>query len=96
MTIRTRHTRATLAQLYKLDSRRIDRADFGACDALIDLERAIDRTAFTKRQAQSIRLVFIEEKDPYEAAQELGITRQAVEQHIGAGIRKIAEADRYG
>lgn len=95
MTNRTKHTRSALAQLHSIDERRF-KGDYGACDTLIDLEKAIMRADLTGKQAEAVRLIFVEDKTQSEAGALLGVSQQAIAKHVETALQKIAEADAYG
>lgn len=95
MTVKTRHTRSALAQLHALDARRF-KGDYGACDALIDLQGAVNRAGLTERQAKALRLVYVDDLSQAVAGERMGVTQQAISVSLSAGIQKIAEADSHG
>jgi len=57
--------------------------------AYLDLYDALDNAGLTKRQRQAIELVYFEGMTQEDAGAEMGVTQQAVEQFISAGLTKI-------
>lgn len=87
-----RHVHMTLSDLHRLRERRYSRADYGACDTLIDLERAINNADLTERQYEVLYLMYEKGWTQVEVASEFDIAQQAVSVHKNAAIKKIADS----
>lgn len=85
----SKYFRATLGRLHGIKEQRF-KGDYGASDALIDLERAYVRAGLTERQEQAIRLVYVDELIREEAGAIMGISHQTVSQHLDESLRKMA------
>lgn len=70
------------------------RGDMSAADVLIDLDRAITAAEITDRQAMAIALVYGLDLTRGQAAEILGISREAVNQLIWAAAKRIASVYR--
>lgn len=64
--------------------------DYAACDILIDLDTAIERSGLTDRQREALRLVFVGEYTQVETAQALGVSKQTVNRLIAVATAKVA------
>lgn len=71
-----------------------EKGDMNAADILIDLDRAITEADITDRQAMAIALVYGLDVTRGQAAEELGVSRQAVNELIWAAAKRIASVYR--
>ena len=85
--------RALLRDRHYLGSLR-EKGDMVASDILIDLDKAIGLAKITERQAMAIALVYGLDMTRGQAAAELGVTRQAVDQLIWTASKRIAAVYR--
>jgi DNA-directed RNA polymerase specialized sigma24 family protein len=69
--------------------------DYAAVDILVDLRKAVEMAGLTSRQAQALRLVYEEDLTQEEAGRRMGISQQAVDQHISGAIEAISEIYYY-
>ena len=85
---------AILSHIHHIREGRFTRGDYDASILLIDFEQSQQEANLTARQRQIINLVF--ELDMYqeEAANILGISQQAVSDHVNALVRRIAVVNR--
>lgn len=81
--------RALLRDRHYLGSLR-EKGDMVASDILIDLDKAIGLAKITERQAMAIALVYGLDMTRGQAAAELGVTREAVNQLIWTASKRIA------
>lgn len=68
--------------------------DYDASNLLLDLEHSMTRAKLTRRQRQVLDLVYEEDLTQTEAARRLGVSQQAVNDHILSAARKIAKYNR--
>lgn len=87
---------ALLNNIHHVRELRFYSGDYDASILLIDFERAMIRAGLTRRQRQVIDLVFEKGLTQTEAAAVLGITQQAVNDHILSAARRIANYNRRG
>lgn len=80
--------RSILRQFHEISSRRYA-GDYGACDALIDLQTAISRARLTRRQAEALTLIYGDGLTQTEAAGLMGVSRRNVTQLLAFGERRI-------
>jgi RNA polymerase sigma factor (sigma-70 family) len=69
--------------------------DYDAVVLLVDLRKAIEMAQLTDRQGQALRLVYEEDLTQEEAGKRLGVSQQAVEQHVNNAIEAISEVYYY-
>jgi DNA-directed RNA polymerase specialized sigma24 family protein len=69
--------------------------DYDAVILLTDLRKAVELAGLTSRQAQALRLVYEEDLTQEEAGRRMGVSQQAVDQHVGGAIEAIAEVYYY-
>ena len=81
---------ALLSHIHHVRESRFSRGDYDASILLIDFEQSVKEAKLTERQRQIIDLVFEQELYQEEVAQVLGISQQAVSDHINALVKKIA------
>ncbi|MGF9711643.1 sigma factor-like helix-turn-helix DNA-binding protein [Paenibacillus naphthalenovorans] len=81
--------RALLRDRHKIAERRF-RGDYDASAILIDLHSAIESAALTERQAEAIAWVYGLDVTQTEAARQMGITQQAVQQAVESAAERIA------
>lgn len=87
--------RSILRQFHEISSRRYA-GDYGACDALIDLQTAISRARLTRRQTQAISYVYGDGLTQAEAAERLGVRQNTLSEVLANGERRIdAVYDRW-
>ncbi|MDR7001581.1 sigma factor-like helix-turn-helix DNA-binding protein [Neobacillus niacini] len=65
--------------------------DYDAVVLLADLSTAIELAALTRRQAEALRLVYELDLTQEEAGRRMGVSQQAVEQHVNNAIEAISE-----
>lgn len=87
---------AVLSNIHRLRNARIVRSDFNASVVLIDFERAMNNAGLTDKQHQAIHLVYERDLTQREASEIMECTQQAVQQHIKAGVGKIADVYTKG
>lgn len=80
--------RAILRNLHALNERRYV-GDTNASDTLVDFAYAVKRANLTARQAESLRLVYVEDLTQKVAGERMGITQQAVELMANAATESI-------
>ncbi|ACV62732.1 putative RNA polymerase, sigma 28 subunit, FliA/WhiG subfamily [Desulfofarcimen acetoxidans DSM 771] len=85
---------ALLSQIHYIREGRFTRGDYDASILLIDFEQSMEEARLTARQRQIIKMVF--ELDLYqdEAANILGITQQAISDHVKTLVCKIARINK--
>jgi RNA polymerase sigma factor (sigma-70 family) len=69
--------------------------DYDAVVLLVDLRKAIEMAQLTGRQSEAIRLVYEEDLTQEEAGKRMGISQQAVDQHVSNAIEAIADIYFY-
>lgn len=69
--------------------------DYDACVILVDLERALELADLTAKQRQALHLVYVEDLTQEAAGKRIGISQQAIEQHVDKAIEAIAEVYFY-
>jgi len=77
---------------YQVSKKRIPNLENEELNSLIseiDVNRILDNADLTERQRQAIDLVFIENMSQTQASEELNVSKQAVNQFIERGLRKI-------
>lgn len=87
---------ALFSNIHYIREMRFLKGDFDACILLIDLDIAIAEADLTKRQREVLYWVFEKDLTQQEVAAKLGISQQAVSDHINSAIRKIAFINRLG
>lgn len=85
---------ALLSEIHQIKVSRFYRGDFAACGLLLDLIIARGKVKLTRRQREALNLVFIQDLTQKEAAKVMNCTQQAVQQHVWAGISRIARQYR--
>lgn len=85
---------ALLNNIHRIRAMRFERADFDACNMLIDFRRALWESGLTERQRQVLFFVFEMDMTQQEVADMLGITQQAISFHVKEAIERIAEYNR--
>lgn len=71
-----------------------EKGDMDAADILIDLDRAITAADITDRQAMAIALVYGLDLTRGQAATELGVSRDAINNEIWTACKRIASVFR--
>lgn len=82
--------RSILRQFHEISSRRYT-GDYGACDVLIDFDRAVTLARLTRRQTVALTLIYGEGLTQAEAARRLGVARPTITEFLSVGERKIDE-----
>lgn len=82
-----------LRDRHRIASRRFN-GDYAASDILIDLNDAIDRAKLSRRQAEAVTYLYGCDLTQTEAATEMNVTQQAVQQFNTEACRKIARIFR--
>ena len=82
------NVKSLLAQYHAISARQF-KGDYDAVCALVDLARAIDSAGLTERQAEALRLVYVEDLTQADAGERMGITQQAVGIALDAATSKI-------
>lgn len=94
------YTEKTIYEILKLkhqlkkDSRRNFAGAFGSSDILADFYNLVSKTKLTKRQKEAIYFVYDMQLTQKEASEMMGISQQAVQQHIKGAVIKIADTYR--
>ena len=87
---------ALLSNIHYVRALRFARSDYDACNILIDFLLAYESADLTPRQKDALALVYERDITQKEAAEYMGASQQAVQQHIKAAVRKIAETYSKG
>ncbi|WP_176759039.1 sigma factor-like helix-turn-helix DNA-binding protein [Alkaliphilus peptidifermentans] len=88
----SKELQGVLSNINQLSSLRYTSSGYDASDILIDYLRAYEKAGLTEKQEKIINLVYKREYTQKEAAEILGCSQQAVQQHIKASFKKIVEA----
>ncbi len=87
--------RSILRQFHEISSRRYA-GDYGACDVLLDFDRAVSIARLTRRQRDVLTLVYGEGLTQAEAAGRLGVRQDTVSRVIANGEERLDEVyDRW-
>ncbi len=87
--------RIILRQFHGISSRRYA-GDYGACDVLIDFDRAVTLARLTRRQTEALTLIYGEGLTQAEAAGRLGVRQNTLSEVLANGERRIdAVYDRW-
>lgn len=89
-----RGVRALLRDYNRLYARKYDKADYAAADILIDLQTAITASKLTRRQAEVIALIFVDDLTQETAGERLGVDRTAVTHALTGAIKRITRVYR--
>lgn len=87
---------ALLANIHHVRALRFARSDYDACNILLDYLLAYENADLTEKQKEALDLVYEKDLTQKEAAERMGATQQAVQQHIKAAVKKIAETYKGG
>lgn len=72
-------------------------ADYEAVDVLVDFDETVRRAGLTDKQAQALRLVFLDGLTQDEAAERLGLaSKSGVNNLLQRGIEALAAANGWG
>lgn len=82
-----------LRDRHRIASRRFN-GDYAACDIIIDLNDAIEKAKLSRRQVETITFLYGCDLTQSEAAAEMSVTQQAVQQFNSEACRKIAQVFR--
>ena len=85
---------ALLSHIHRVREGRFIRGDYDASILLIDFEQSLEEAKLTARQKQIIELVFELDLRQEDVANVLGITQQAISDHVRTLVRKIAIVNR--
>jgi DNA-binding CsgD family transcriptional regulator len=85
---------ALLAHIHYLRESRFLRGDYEASILLLDFYRSLRDANLTRRQRQILYLVFVEDMTQQDVAMLLNISQQAVSDHVGVAVKKIALTNR--
>lgn len=85
---------AVLAHIHYLRESRFLRGDYEASILLLDFYESLEDANLTQRQRQILHLVFEEDLTQQEVAMLLNISQQAVSDHVGTAVKKIALTNR--
>lgn len=80
--------RAILRNLHALNERRYV-GDTNASDTLVDFADAVKRANLTARQAEALRLVYVEDLTQKVAGERMGVSREAVSLMTKAATEKV-------
>lgn len=83
-----KRAKAILRNYHALEARKYV-GDLDAICTLVDLERAIAKAELTARQAEALRLVFIEDLTQKSAGKRMRISQQAVDLSVKSGLKRI-------
>ena len=86
--------KAILRNIHALKERRYV-GDTNASDTLVDFAIAVERASLTARQAEALRLVYVEDLTQKSAGERMGIGQDVVSAHIDAAITKIDAIYEY-
>lgn len=86
--------KAILRNIHALKERRYV-GDTNASDTLVDFAIAFERASLTARQAEALRLVYVEDLTLQQAEKRMGIPFQTVAKYAGVAIEKIDEVYEY-
>ena len=89
-----KRAKAILRNYHALEARKYV-GDLDAICTLVDLERAIAKAQLTERQAEALRLVFIEDLTQKSAGERMGIDISRVSHLIAEVIEAIDEVYEY-
>lgn len=79
---------ALLQNCHYISSRRFS-GDYGACDTLIDLSRAIWQARLTDRQREVVTCIYEGNMTQSEAARAMNVSQEAVHKTLTAAHRRI-------
>lgn len=82
------NVKATLEQMHELSARRY-LGDYDACDILVDLEHAIERSDLTDRQREALYYVYVEGLTQEDAGKRMGVGKPSVNKLIKRGEEAI-------
>ncbi len=85
---------ALLSNIHRVANDRLYKSDFDAVDLILDLYFTSRKVTLTGRQAEAVHLIFIKDLTQTQAAHKMGISQQAVQQHLWAAVRRIAKKYR--
>jgi len=85
---------ALLSNIHYIREGRFTRGDYDASILLIDFEQSLEEAKLTARQRLIIDMMFEQDMYQEEAANILGISQQAVSDHINALVRRVAAVNR--
>ncbi|WP_336638403.1 sigma factor-like helix-turn-helix DNA-binding protein [Lysinibacillus fusiformis] len=94
MSKRKSTAKAILSNLHALRERRYV-GDLDASDTLIDFERALTLAKLTKRQSEAIRLVYDVGLTQKQAAAEMGVGQEVVNEHLRKATEELDEVYEY-
>ena len=86
-----KRTQRLLRQISALEARQYERGDYAATEALCDLANAIALANLTKRQAEALRLVYVEDMAQEAAGERMGIGQFTVSELASTAVGAIAE-----
>lgn len=86
--------RAILRNLHALNERRYV-GDTNASDTLVDFADAVKRAKLTARQAEALRLVYVEDLTQKVAGERMGVEQQTVKIYADTAAEKIDEVYEY-
>ena len=86
--------KAILRNLHALSERRYV-GDTNASDVLLDFHYAVKRARLTDRQAEALRLVYVEDLTQRIAGERMGITQPNVVAYADTAIEKIDAVYEY-
>lgn len=89
-----KRAKAILRNYHALEARKYV-GDLDAICTLVDLERAIAKAELTARQAEALRLVYIEDLTQKSAGERMGIEKSAVSRLIERSVSNIDEIYAY-
>jgi RNA polymerase sigma factor (sigma-70 family) len=69
--------------------------DYDAVVLLVDLRKAIEMAQLTGRQSEALRLVYEEDLTQEEAGKRMGVSQQAVDQHVSGAIEAVSDIYYY-
>lgn len=86
--------KAILRNYHALKERRYV-GDTNASDTLIDFAIAVERARLTARQAEALRLVYVEDLTQKVAGERMGIERSALTEHLKTALDSVDEVYEY-
>jgi predicted DNA-binding protein (UPF0251 family) len=81
-----------LRDAHRLASRRFEKGDYAASDILIDLATAIKAARLTRRQAEALRLYYVEDMTLEDVGAAMGLAsgRKRASRLVITGLNRIA------
>lgn len=85
---------ALLSNIHHVRELRFLSGDYDASILLLDFAASIEGAELTQKQRQALYLVFEQDLKQVDAGKIMGISQQAVNDHIAAAVKKIVNYNR--